>query len=263
MALAGLLAALAIPSLRAQSTGNASLSFEVASIKSAGYHPGYDIDQRDGYYNAVGVTAIFLIKYAYHLTTDQVSGGPDWINSDKYAINAKIPDSVVAEWQKKYDEEQMRSMMRSLLADRFALKVSRQTKELPVFALVVAKGGSKISPSKDGGMHAGSDGHGKDYVETEQITDEPISSLIEILARQPEVQGRKVVDETELTAIYSYTLKWTQQRPLGESDTNDTPDSSAPSLWDALQQQLGLKLESKKAALDTIVIDHIEKPTPD
>ena len=203
-----------------------------------------------------------MIKYAYNITDDQLSGGPDWINSDKYAINAKIPDSIAAEWQKKYNEEEMRAMVRSLLVGRFALEVSHQTKVLPVFAVVVAKGGPKISPSKDDGTHGGSNGHGKEYVETLQITDEPISRLIEILSRQPDVQGRKVVDETGLTAIYSYTLEWTEQRPIGEADTADTPDSSAPSLWDALQQQLGLKLESKKAPLDTIVVDHIEKPTP-
>jgi len=157
----------------------------------------------------------------------------------------------------------MRSMMRSLLADRFSLEVSHQTKNLPVFALVVAKGGPKISPSKNDGTHGGIEGHGKDYVETVQTTDEPISGLVETLSRQPELQGREVVDETGLTAIYSYTLKWTQQRPLGASDADDETDPSAPSLWDALQQQLGLKLESKKAPVDTIVVDHIEKPTPD
>ncbi|HTZ75650.1 MAG TPA: TIGR03435 family protein [Candidatus Aquilonibacter sp.] len=256
-------AMLAAPLLKAQTNGNAPLSFEVASIKPAGYHPGYDIDQRGGLYNAVGVTARYLIKYAYNITDDQLSGGPDWINSDKYAINAKIPDSIAAEWQKKYNDEEMRVMVRSLLAGRFALEVSHQTRELPVFALVVAKGGAKISASKDDGTHGGSDGHGKGYVEIYQVTDEPVSRLVEILSRQPELDGRRLTDETGLTATYSYTLKWTEQRPIGEADTADTPDSSAPSLWDALQQQLGLKLESRKAAVDTIVIDRIQKPTPD
>jgi uncharacterized protein (TIGR03435 family) len=256
------LAVSAVSSLSAQSPADAPLSFEVASIKPAGYHPGYDIDWRGGLYNAVGVTASFLIKYAYNITNYQLSGGPDWINSDKYAISAKVPDSVVAEWQKKYNEEDVRSMMRSLLADRFALKVSHQTKELPVFALVVAKGGPKISPSKDGASHGGNDGHNEGYLEIEKMTDRPISMLIEVLSRQPELEGRKIVDETGLTAVYSYTLTWTRQRPLSDSDTGDTSNSSAPSLWDAVQQQLGLKLESKKAPVDTIVIEHIEKPRP-
>ena len=252
-------------STRAQSTVP-ELSFEVVSIKSAGYHPGYDIHMRGDLYSALGVTAEFLIKYAYGITDDQLSGGPDWINSDKYAIDAKIPDSTVADWHKKYDAkkqaEEMRSMMRSLLADRFQLKISHQTKELPVFALVIAKGGPKISPSNDDGSKSGSDGHNEGYVEINHVTDEPISVLIDILSRQSEIAGRKIVDETGLTGKYTYTLKWTRERPPSDSDPADLPVSSAPLLWDALQDQLGLQLKSTKAAIDTVVIKHIEKPTP-
>ena len=257
--------ALAIPSLFAQSA-EPQLSFEVISIKPAGYHPGYDTHMRGDLYSAAGVTAKFLIEYAYGITDDQLSGGPDWINSDKYAIDAKIPDSTVADWHKKYDPgkraEEMRSMMRSLLADRFQLKISHRTKELPVFALVIAKDGPKISPSTDDGSKSGSDGHNEGYVEINHVTDEPISLLMEILSRQPEIAGRKIVDETGLTAKYTYKLKWTRERPPSDSDPADLPDSSAPLLWDALREQLGLQLKSAKAPVDTIVIDHIEKPTP-
>ena len=257
--------ALAMPWLFAQSTAP-ELSFEVVSIKPAGYHPGYDTHMRGDLYSAVGVTAEFLIKYAYGITDDQLSGGPDWISSDKYAIDAKIPDSTVADWHKKYDPkkqaEEMRSMMRSLLADRFQLKISHQTKELPVFALVIAKGGPKIRPSNDDGSKSGSDGHNEGYVEINHVTDEPISVLIDILSRQSEIAGRKIVDETGLTGKYTYTLKWTRERPPSDSDPADLPVSSAPLLWDALQDQLGLQLKSTKAAIDTVVIKHIEKPTP-
>ncbi|HKV46782.1 MAG TPA: TIGR03435 family protein, partial [Candidatus Acidoferrales bacterium] len=240
-------------------------SFEVVSIKPAGYHRGYDIHMRGDLYSAVGVTAEFLIKYAYGITDDQLSGGPDWINSDKYAIDAKIPDSTAAEWHKKYDAkkqaEEMQSMMRSLLEDRFQLKIGHQTKELPVFALVIAKGGPKISPSKDDGSKSGSDGHNEGYVEINHVTDEPISVLIDILSRQSETAGRKIIDETGLTGKYTYALKWTRERPPSDSDPADLPVSSAPLLWDALQDQLGLQLKSTKAPVDTIVIEHIEKPT--
>lgn len=269
---ASLLAAIALtmPSLFAQSAAP-DLSFEVASIKPdpnardyIGHH--IEIHSSGALYHATGVTADYLIKYAYGITDDQLSGGPDWINSDKYAIDAKIPDSTAAEWHKKYDAkkqaEEMQFMMRSLLADRFQLKISQQMKELPVFALVIAKGGPKISPSKDDGSKSGSDGHNEGYVEINHVTDEPISILMDILSRQAEIAGRKIVDETGLTGKYTYALKWTRERPPSDSDPSDLPVSSAPLLWDALQDQLGLQLKSTKAAIDTVVIKHIEKPTP-
>jgi bla regulator protein blaR1 len=159
----------------------------------------------------------------------------------------------------------MREMMRSLLADRFQLRVTHQTKELPVFALVVAKGGPKIAPVKDDNTYNSNDGHNEGWLEIQKMAIEPISALVEVLSRQPEIEGRKVIDQTGLTASYTYTLKWTEQRPLStRADESDAaqPTSDAPTLWDALQQQLGLQLKSVKAPVDTIVIGHIEKPTP-
>jgi uncharacterized protein (TIGR03435 family) len=261
------------PSLRAQSEDRTSLSFEVASVKPDpdeshyfGHH--IDIDVDGALYHATGVSAEYLIKYAYALSDDQLSGGPDWIDSDKYAIDAKIPETVVADWHKKYNrtehDEQMREMIRSLLADRFQLKVGHETKELPVFALEVAKGGPKFVPANDDGSNSGNDGHNEGNVEIDKITNRPISTLVQMLQGQPEVQGRKIVDETGLTATYTYTLEWTRQRPLEAVQSSDTsaPDSSAPPLEDALETQLGLQLKSTKAPIDTIVIAHIEKPTP-
>jgi len=264
------LAALVIPNLAAQSS-QPTLSFEVTSIKpdpNPRDYTGEHINIRsDGnLYSATGLTAAYIIKNAYGLTDDQLSGGPDWIDSDKYAIQAKIPDAIAAEWHAKYDPakqgDEMREMFRSLLADRFQLKIDHQTKELPVFALVVAKGGPKITPSQDH-THSGNEGHGDANLETNHITDRPISGLIDILSRQPEIQGRKIIDETGLTATYTYTLKWTRQRPLSTGTNDDVqPTSDAPVLDDALESQLGLQLKSTKAPLDTIVITHIEKPTP-
>ncbi len=255
------------PSLHAQSEDQTSLSFEVASIKPAGYHPGYDVDEQGSLYSATASTS-FFIKYAYNVGDYQISGGPDWINLDKYTVNAKIPDSLVASWNKKFNraqhDEQMREMIRSLLADRFHLKVSHETKQLPVFALVVAKGGPKIVPGKDDGTLSRNDGHNEGWVEIEQMQIRPIGTLIQVLSRQPEVEGRKILDETGLTGEYTYTLKWTRQRPLETQQSSEpvASDPSAPPLWDALEQQLGLQLKSTKAPIDMIVIDHIEKPTP-
>lgn len=254
------------PSLRAQSEDQSSLSFEVASIKPAGYHPGSDVHAKGALYDAI-VNTSSLIKEAYGVSDYQILDGPDWINSDKYSIDAKIPEVVVTAWRQKYDrakhEEDMREMIRSLLADRFALKVTHQTKELPVFVLEVARGGAKITPVKDDGTYSSDDGHNEGWVEIEQMKIEPINTLVEVLTRQPEIQGRKVLDQTGLTATYTYTLKWTRQRPLSTNANDESqPTSEAPALEDALENQLGLQLKSTKAPIDTIVISHIEKPTP-
>lgn len=259
------------PSLRAQSEDQSSLSFEVASIKpdpNPSHYFGTHIDISTNYtqYHATGVSAAYLIKDAYALTDDQLSGGPDWIDSDKYAIDAKIPEAIGTAWHKKYDrathEAQMREMIRSLLADRFQLKVTHETKELPVFALVVSKEGPKLTLSNDE-AHSGNDGHNEGDVEIEKITARPIDMLVQILTRQPELGGRKVIDQTGLTGSYTYTLKWTQQRPLSTSANDEAqPTSEAPTLEDALENQLGLQLKSTKVPIDTVLIDHIEKPTP-
>lgn len=259
--------ALFAPVLRGQApTAPRQLSFDVASIKpdpDPAHRSGHSIHihENNGYYTATGVTAKYLIKDAYSLISDdQFSGGPDWISSDPYAIEAKFDPALEAKWSYREKQLQMRLLIRSLLADRFQLKVSHQTKELPVFNLVIAKGGPKIGPSTGKGDHQSNDGHNEGNVEIYALKNEPIASLIDDLSREPEIGGRLVIDKTGLTGFYTFNWKWTRQ-----SDTIDPAADSAtdpPSLWTALQEQLGLKLESAKGPVDTIVIDHIEKPTP-
>jgi uncharacterized protein (TIGR03435 family) len=156
-------------------------------------------------------------------------------------------------------------MQQSLLADRFKLKVHFETRALPIYALVVAKGGPKLKASEMNPanpmetlkpkslriMRAGSAaGVG--------VT---MEMLAEILERQPEIgegHGRMVADETNLPGLYDWTLHWTpwQAKP-GEASS----DSNGPSLFTALQEQLGLKLEPAKAQVEVVVIDHIEFPS--
>ena len=148
-------------------------------------------------------------------------------------------------------------MVQALLIERFHLKMHHETRDLPAYAMTVAKGGVKLKPSthEGGEMHLAAgkfEGRGVSIAEI----DAP-------LATQPEIR-RPVLDKTGLTGKYDYVLQWVPETganaaPGGEK--NATPDASGPSLFTALQEQLGLKLEPTKAPADVVVIDHIEMPS--
>lgn len=290
LALAGiggcLLLAIVGPSLGgAQSSDSAAdrekaaggkMSFEVASIKpdpDSSHYIGTNIDmeQVGNRYVATGVTARDLIGYAYGVKKFQTEGGPSWIDSAKYAIDAKIDDQSFAIWQGQSHDEQEKTlewMFQSLLADRFRLQAHHATRELPVYALVVAKNGAKLissaqenSPIGNANQAAptrpGSSIHGQNRVMTAVETDMPMSAFANVLSGL--LEGRRVIDQTGLAGNYTFTMRWTD----GDEASDAVPaDPSAPSIWTAVQEQLGLKLESTKGPVDTIVIDHIEEPSP-
>ena len=180
-------------------------------------------------------------------------------------------------------------MLQSLLADRFHLKVHIETRELPVYALVVARGGSKLKastpepatppdqdapPSPPGGPDDAphSPPKGSMFVRMSSTgvqanaTDSTVESLATMLTNQPDIGGRQVIDKTGLTGKYDWTLKWTPTVGMamrgmdnGAKETSGEPD--APGLFTALEEQLGLKLEPQKAPVEVVVIDHVEPPT--
>ena len=254
--------------------------FEVATIKPS--HPGDNMVQlfmSPGKFTTKGQTLKGIIKFAYDIKSDnQLSGGPSWINSEKYDIEAKEEASVADNLQKLSFEEhakQVRLMVQALLADRFNLKVSHRTKDLPVYALVVAKSGPKLiqtevpQPASDGASAPKKGFRGIRMMGPGQLsaTNINIGLLADILSGQPEL-GRLVIDETGLKGNYDWTLKWTPdqsaQMSKGAEDahaTADAPplDSSGPSIFTALEEQLGLKLEAKKGPVETLVIESIEK----
>ena len=274
-----------IPQVRGQSpqkTGAAPPSFEVASIKpnrsgelhiSIGFQPGRFI--------ASGTTVKQLIALAYDVRDIQVSGGPSWVDSERYNIDAKEPDSVVEELPKlppAQRGEQLRLMVQSLLADRFKLKLRQESKEHPVYALVVAKNGPKLHEAKtgdtypngmkgpDGVGHAGMMNMGPGQLTGQGI---PMESLARLLSQQ---LGRTVMDQTGIKGNYDFALQWTPDQsqaamPMGPeggkpgTDNAPPPESSGPSIFAAIQEQLGLKLESRKGPVEFLVIDHVEKPS--
>jgi uncharacterized protein (TIGR03435 family) len=250
-------------------------SFEVISIKLNRSDGGRrSIGFRPGRFTTIGAPAKLLIQFAYNLQSDsEISGGPSWINFDKYDIDAKIEDAMAEKLEKLPPEQRsdsVRLMVQSLLADRFQLKVSHTTKELPVYALVIAKNGPKLTRAKDpgpSGFHGASVERGK-----VTFSDAPVSLLARFLSEQAEFGRRMVIDQTGLTDKYDFTLQWTPETLTpapGEANGVASPalvtppatDSSAPSIFTAVDEQLGLKLESRKAPVEILVVDHIEHPS--
>jgi uncharacterized protein (TIGR03435 family) len=276
------------PQIRAQSppaTNTPPPSFEVAAIK-----PNRSVEMRTGImfqpgrFTTTGSTVKQLIALAYDVRDFQVTGGPSWITSNKYDIDAKEPEGFAEELEKLPPDqrhEKMGLLLQSLLADRFALKVSHATKELPAYALVVAKNGPKFQEAKAGDTYPngmkGPDGRpvggaGMMRMGPGELTGQgvPVTFLVHQLSQQ---LGRSVLDQTGLKGNYDFTLKWTPdpssgamiQGPPGGAPGPDNapppPDASGPSIFTAVQEQLGLKLESTKGPVEILVIDHVEQPS--
>ncbi len=209
------------------------------------------------------VTAMIMDAYGQYmrwLSANQVLGGPAWIRTDFYQINAKVKDSVAnGQWKKlsfaqRWNEAML--MFRSLLINRFKLRVRHEKKVLPVYELVLARNGPKITEDKTDNRpcrmgDVGLKGHGMNV-------SCDFSKFVKTLSILPEFRGRVLVDKTGLQGRYSFKLHWTRHRyrPPG------TPKPSGPSLFTALREQLGLKVVSGKSPVDVIVIEHIERPTP-
>ena len=242
------------PPSRAQTKPAAAArpAFEVASIKPS--EPGgRGIQIRispGGRFNCKNVTTKMLIQQAFGVQDFQISGGPGWLTSEHYDIVAK------AEGDEQIKPEQLRLMVQKLLADRFKLVIHRDTKELPVYALVVGKNGPKLQEGQGNGPMLRM-GRG-------QLTGQKVG--MEMFANNlAQHVGRTVIDKTGLKGEYDFKLEWTPDvsQPLGprEAGAEAPPpaDPGGPSIFAALQEQLGLKLESQKGPVEIIIIDSIEK----
>jgi uncharacterized protein (TIGR03435 family) len=182
----------------------------------------------NGRFHATNTPVKRVLTLAYGLGYPEILGGPAWLESDGYDFEAK------AEGQPTRVE--LVAMLQALLENRFQMKAHRETREVPVYALVVAKGGSKLPDAQEGasGVRFSSKGL------TAKSTTMPI--LAQVLN---EATGRPVMDETGLKGKYDFTLEW---------HGND------PSIFVALPEQLGLRLETRKAPVEYLVIEHIERP---
>jgi bla regulator protein BlaR1 len=243
-------------------------AFEVASIRVN--HSGdlrVAVLFQSGRFVARTATVNLIVAVAYNVHPYQISGGPSWVSSERYDIQAKEPDEVAEELRKLPPErgrERQSLLLRSLLAERFKLKVSRRSEELPVYALVVAKSGPKLQPTPP-------DEKGPDIrMGPGQLTCRGLGmpTLATVLSNQ---LSRTVLDQTGLKGNFDFTVEWSRDQTLSGMSRQTAPgvagpdaaplDSSGPSFFTAVQEQLGLKLEPTKGPVEVIVIDHIERPS--
>ena len=249
----------------AQETGPLP-SFEVASIRVDQSAQGFNSHLDASRFVMERWRVRDLIQYAYDLKDPQLLGGPKWIDSERYDIVAKVEDSEAAKERGISQEQHIartRLRVRDLLANRFGLRVHHSTQDIAVLALVVAKNGPKISEAGASSGSAGSPERQismamkeKQWVLT--VKNASLHYLILALSGQPEIAGHILVDKTGLAGNYEFTLKWEPQNlATGSAD----PDSSSGSLYSALQEQLGLRLESRKEPVDIVVIDNVDRPS--
>ncbi len=207
---------------------------------------------------AEGLSLKSIIQWAYELQGYQVSGGPSWVDSVHWSIVAKAPvsqkpeDSIQLkdmnrEQQARYVSE-ARQRMQALLAERFHLVLKRETKEGQIYALTVGKNGSKMKESAAGGVSANASS-----ILSSGTTMRFLTALLGNNLKRP------VTDETSLKGSYSFELKWDPGQPAS-NEPDAPPAEPGPSIFTAIEEQLGLRLESRKAPVEAIVIQSAEKP---
>lgn len=198
-----------------------------------------------------------LITFAYGMHARQLVNAPAWVESEKYDITAKPDQAGIP------NVTQLKTMVQKLLVERFALTFHRDKKELSAYAITVAKGGSKMAKTQATGSLPGFGGRGPGGVQVRNAT---MPEFAEFL--QSRILERPVVDQTALPDRYDFTLQWTPDSAqiAAAAGGNAPPPAPAnpdapPDLFTAVQQQLGLKIESTKAPVDVMVIDKVQKPS--
>jgi len=220
--------------------------FEVASVKTntSGPLAGFSEDiTPEGRFSARNFTVWNLIRQAYHLRDLQISGGPGWIKIQGFDIEAR-PVSPVS-------RDKVSEMLRTMLSERFRLKAHTESRNLSAYALVVSNGGSKLQPSTVPGE--------PQNTRLGQLV-MPKMSMAQLAQILEFDLDRPVIDRTGLDGDFSVHLEWTRERD--RTAAGDFPvDQSHPSIFSALQEQLGLKLEAVKAPVDVLVVDGVELPS--
>jgi uncharacterized protein (TIGR03435 family) len=228
-----------------------SNAYEVVSIKpSKSDTTGGTQHLPDGFrYTNIAIDVVVDGAYGM-MNGDHVIGMPSWAKSDHYDIEGKVDSDTAEAWKKLSNVErrkQEQPMLQALLADRCKLKVHFETKEMQAYDLVIAKGGLKMKEATADEKSMGSMSDG-DLTARAM----PIENFVAAIPKD----GRVIVDKTGLgNKKFDFDLKWTPENRRTDTD-------SGPSLFTALEEQLGLKLVSSKALGKVLVIDHIERPTP-
>lgn len=236
------------PSLPLPSSAETRIAWDVVSIRQ-NHSPDHSGGMRilpDGFaLRNMTIRSLFGNAFIMHSSQEMI-GAPAWADSDRFDVQARMdPENAAAFHNLKGDQSrnQWQLLFRQILEDRFAMKYHLEKRELPVYELVVAKQGLKMKESAPEEKGESSAGPGRLTATKGRVT-----NLVYGLSG---TVGRLIIDKTGLTAEYDIDLTWAR---------DDDPDSG-PSIFTALQEQLGLKLEPARAQVDVIVIDHFERPS--
>lgn len=245
----------ALPAPPRSMAADAPTVFEVATVKpSEPNRPGKLFTVRGREVLTINTTLADLITFAYDLHLRQIVGGPSWMEADKYDVTGRpqaegVPNVV-----------QLRGHIRQLLEDRFKLAIHREKRTLPAYALTIAGGGPKMR--KNDANPNGLPGLGFKALGVLGVVNATMADFAGTL--QGAVLDRPVVDRTGLEGRYDFTLEWTpdesQFRTFGSAPP-PPPDAKLPGLFTAIQEQVGLRLESVNAPVEVIVIDRVDKPS--
>jgi len=217
----------------------APLEFEVVSVKPSAPGSGMSIGYQPGRFFARNITLGSLIANAFNLRAFQIEGGPGWMNSDRFDIEARLPANT--------NGRQGGAMLQALLVDRFQLKFHRETRQMPIYALIVGKSGPKMTPARDadGTMIRGTGAGQMEFQKTS------MQSLAQNLAGN---MDRLVLDRTGLTGEFNFKLEWNPDLTAANADLG------RPTIFTAVQEQLGLRLESERGPVEILVIDGAARP---
>jgi uncharacterized protein (TIGR03435 family) len=238
------------------------LSFEVATVRpSKPGRWGQDLDQSGDRLTVQNYTVRRLIREAYGLKSDsQIIGGPGWIDDRRFDIIAKVDDAEAARMSKMTGEQSDKEwalMLQSLLADRFQLRVTREERTLPVYALIVARSGPKIKRAPEHRADS-QDGDPGIEIDWSELTARAASmeAFADSLTSLRDLSSRVVLNRTGLVGDYDFKLDWARDRGDGASQ-----DSPYPALFEALPEQLGLRLKAERAAVEVVIVEAAKAPT--
>jgi len=225
-------------------------AFEAVSIKpnTSGERGGTSRAQ-PGRYQGINVTLMRLIRFAYQ-PIQEFEGGPGWIDTEYFDIEARAVGTPT--------REEMIAMLRAMLADRFALQVRQEVRERPVYALTLARRDGRLGTQLRRSDAECPNGPGTCGVQMDNGALKSKSITMPRLAAELSFVGRKVIDRTGLSGAFDVSVEWTPDAPAAGA----APPDSLPSIFTALQEQLGLKLEPSTGPVDVVTIVRAERPRP-
>jgi uncharacterized protein (TIGR03435 family) len=209
-----------------------------------------------GRLSAKNVTVAWMLKTAYHVEPFQIVGVPAWGNTERFDVEALAADGTAK-------PDQMRQMLQTLLAQRFQLAMHRENREQPIFSLVVAKNGPKLAKAKhdtcaESTMESPCGGF---RIANRSRMFGNTVTVGQFAAELTYMMGRMVVDKTGIAGLYDIRVEWTPEHFGPEPGTEIKPDEANGTLFTAVQEQLGLRLQSEKAPVETVVVDRVSHPT--